>query len=197
MGIFDFVKEAGAKVGIGDGADDKDSTAEVAAKAAVEAEKKSASDDRAAEVAQRIKDRKARAAKAERMERREEAVKARGLEKYVKDLGFAVEDLDIRFDDGKASVSGKVADQATRERIILAIGNTQEVGQVEDDIEVPSDASGESDMHVVVSGDTLSKIAKTYYGDAMRYPEIFEANKPMLSDPDLIYPGQVLRIPGA
>ena len=52
-----------------------------------------------------------------------------------------------------------------------------------------------SKFYTVVSGDSLSKIAKEFYGDAMKYPEIFEANKPMLKDPDLIYPGQVLRIP--
>ena len=50
-------------------------------------------------------------------------------------------------------------------------------------------------FHTVESGDTLGKIAKNYYGDAMKYPVIFEANKPMLSHPDKIYPGQVLRIP--
>ena len=53
----------------------------------------------------------------------------------------------------------------------------------------------QANPHTVVSGDTLSKIAKTFYGDAMKYPVIFEANKPMLSSPDKIYPGQVLRIP--
>ena len=46
-----------------------------------------------------------------------------------------------------------------------------------------------------VLGDTLSKIAKQHYGNAMKYPVIFEANKPMLEHPDKIYPGQVLRIP--
>jgi nucleoid-associated protein YgaU len=45
------------------------------------------------------------------------------------------------------------------------------------------------------SGDTLSKIAKEAYGDANAYMKIFEANKPMLSNPDKIYPGQKLRIP--
>ena len=53
----------------------------------------------------------------------------------------------------------------------------------------------EAKYHEVVSGDSLSKIAKEYYGDMMKYPLIFEANKPMLSDPDKIYPGQMLRIP--
>jgi len=53
----------------------------------------------------------------------------------------------------------------------------------------------EAKFYTVVSGDSLSKIAKEYYGNAMKYPVIFEANKPMLSHPDKIYPGQVLRIP--
>jgi nucleoid-associated protein YgaU len=53
----------------------------------------------------------------------------------------------------------------------------------------------ESKYHTVVRGDTLSAIAKTYYDDASEYPAIFEANKPMLSHPDKIYPGQMLRIP--
>jgi nucleoid-associated protein YgaU len=52
-----------------------------------------------------------------------------------------------------------------------------------------------SKFYTVVKGDTLSKIAKEFYGDASKYPVIFEANTPMLKDPDLIYPGQVLRVP--
>jgi len=54
-----------------------------------------------------------------------------------------------------------------------------------------------SKFYTVKSGDSLSKIAKEFYGDASKYPQIFEANKPMLKDPDKIYPGQVLRIPSA
>ncbi|MEZ5466430.1 MAG: LysM peptidoglycan-binding domain-containing protein [Lysobacterales bacterium] len=52
-----------------------------------------------------------------------------------------------------------------------------------------------SRTHTVQKGDTLSKIAKEVYGNAGKYPIIFEANQPMLSHPDKIYPGQVLRIP--
>jgi nucleoid-associated protein YgaU len=70
------------------------------------------------------------------------------------------------------------------------------VAQVEDQLSVASsEPAPESQYHRVVSGDTLSKIAKQYYDDAAKYPEIFEANQPMLKDPDKIYPGQVLRIP--
>ena len=53
----------------------------------------------------------------------------------------------------------------------------------------------EAKYYTVVSGDNLSKISKSQYGDPNKYMKIFEANKPMLKDPDKIYPGQVLRIP--
>lgn len=51
--------------------------------------------------------------------------------------------------------------------------------------------------YVVKEGDTLWKIAEAHYGAGARYMEIFEANRPMLSDPDMIHPGQRLRIPAA
>ncbi|MEM8926040.1 MAG: peptidoglycan-binding protein LysM [Actinomycetota bacterium] len=190
MGVFDFVREAGAKIGIGESKEEKQAKEE-----AEKAEAKAASEARAAEVAERVRSRKQAAAKAERMERLEESKKARGLEDYVKALGLEIEDLDIRYDDGVATITGKAADQETRERVILAVGNTEDVGQVQDEIEVPEDAAGESELHVVEKGDTLSAIAKKHYGDANKYPQIFEANRPMLKDPDMIFPGQVLRIP--
>ena len=76
---------------------------------------------------------------------------------------------------------------------MLCCGNVAAVKSVANDLTFP--AGSASQYHDVVSGDNLSKIAKTYYGDANKYMVIFEANKPMLSDPDKIYPGQKLRIP--
>jgi nucleoid-associated protein YgaU len=108
--------------------------------------------------------------------------------------GFGIEDLSVRVDEDLATVSGKVADQATKEKVLLAVGNTAGIARVDDRLEVGA-AEPEAQFHTVVRGDTLSGIAKQYYGDAMKYPMIFEANKPMLTDPDKIYPGQVLRIP--
>jgi nucleoid-associated protein YgaU len=116
------------------------------------------------------------------------------LAQSVETMGFEIEDLGIRVDDDQVTVSGRVSDQATRERIVLALGNTAGIARVDDRIEVDA-AEPEAQFHTVASGDTLSAIAQHYYGDAMKYPVIFEANKPMLSDPDRIYPGQVLRIP--
>ena len=120
--------------------------------------------------------------------------RAMGLVKEIEGLGLAVQDLAIKVDGETATISGTVADQATKEKAVLAIGNTVGVSRVDDQLEV-STPEPEAQFHTVQSGESLSLIAKKYYGDAMKYPVIFEANKPMLTDPDKIYPGQVLRIP--
>jgi nucleoid-associated protein YgaU len=91
-------------------------------------------------------------------------------------------------------VSGTAKDQPTKEKVILCCGNIAGVEKVVDDLAV-EEAAPQAQFHTVMKGDTLSAIAKKYYDDASRYPEIFEANKPMLKHPDKIYPGQSLRIP--
>jgi nucleoid-associated protein YgaU len=127
-------------------------------------------------------------------ESREAASKA--VSKRIQDLGLSVDGLKVDVDGDKAVLSGQAASQEEREKAILAAGNTRGVAQVDDQLSVASpEPEPQSQYHRVVSGDTLSKIAKQYYGDLSKYPEIFEANKPMLKDPDKIYPGQVLRIP--
>lgn len=125
----------------------------------------------------------------------------KAIKKEVEDLGLDDDlggDFRVLVDGGKVTLEGKVPDQATKEKIILAAGNVNGIGEVEDTMKLKSKAKvEESTFYTVKSGDSLSKIAKKYYGDAMRYPDIFEANTPMLKHPDRIYPGQVLRIPGA
>ncbi len=118
------------------------------------------------------------------------------IEKYIVAQGLQVDGLNVAFDasQGSVTVAGTVADQATREKVLLCCGNVAGVGGVNDML-VVNTPEPESQWHTVVSGDTLSKIAKKFYGDANKYPGIFEANKPMLSHPDKIYPGQMLRIP--
>lgn len=116
------------------------------------------------------------------------------LVKEVHELGIPVEDLDVRYNEGNAVVSGTVKSQADKEKIILAIGNVAGVVRVEDLMEVEGDDAA-AVFYTVKPGDSLSKISKVHYGDAMKYMTIFEANQPMLSSPDKIYPGQVLRIP--
>ena len=115
---------------------------------------------------------------------------------YIGTLGLQVDGLDVGFDapTSTVTVSGSVADQATKEKVLLCCGNVANVAAVNDMLTV-STPQPESQWHAVVSGDNLSKIAKKFYGDPNKYPVIFEANKPMLSHPDKIYPGQMLRIP--
>lgn len=91
-------------------------------------------------------------------------------------------------------ISGTATSQADREKAVLAAGNVQHVAQVEDNMTVAT-PEPESRFYTVKSGDTLSKIAKEMYGNANEYNKIFEANRPLLSHPDKIYVGQVLRIP--
>jgi nucleoid-associated protein YgaU len=122
--------------------------------------------------------------------------RATALEDHVRSLGLAVDDLKIKVAEDLAVVKGTVATQAVREKVVLAIGNTTGIGRVDDRLEVTAPEAA-AKYYTVVSGDTLSKISKTQYGDPNRYAIIFEANKPMLKDPDKIYPGQVLRIPPA
>jgi len=117
------------------------------------------------------------------------------LSGVVNSLGIKVKDLKVSFSGEKATVSGSVGTNAEREKIILAMGNVSGVATVSDKLIVKKKAP-ESVMYTVKKGDTLGKISKAHYGDAKRYKEIFEANKPMLKSANLIYPGQVLRIPG-
>jgi nucleoid-associated protein YgaU len=105
-----------------------------------------------------------------------------------------VKGLSLDLDDDKVTVFGQVESQADKERAILILGNVNGISAVEDKMTVVA-PEPEAVFYEVKKGDSLSKIAKAHYGDAMKYPVIFEANKPMLKDPNLIYPGQVLRIP--
>lgn len=157
MGIFDFVKEAGRKVGLGE-------------------------------------DKAAASAEAARDEKLHELQEGNKLLRLILEMNQGVENPKVTFDDGVATVWGKAPSQAIKENTILVIGNVQGVARVDDRMEVEVPAP-EATFYTVESGDTLSAIAKRHYGSAAEYTKIFKANQPMLKDPDLIYPGQVLRIP--
>ncbi|MCI5082679.1 MAG: peptidoglycan-binding protein LysM [Saprospiraceae bacterium] len=118
------------------------------------------------------------------------------LTKVIKKLGIQIKDLDLSMQGTTVVVSGEVQEQEEREKIILALGNVAGVSAVDDRIMVNTpQPKPEATFYEVKKGDSLSKIAKAQYGDPMKYKIIFEANQPMLSNPDLIYPGQILRIP--
>jgi nucleoid-associated protein YgaU len=123
------------------------------------------------------------------------ATPAHAIAAYIASQNLQHKGLAVTYDGvSKVTVKGIAPDQETKEKILLCCGNVQGVESVVDEITVEK-PEPESKYYTVVSGDTLSKISKTQYGDPNKYMKIFEANKPMLKDPDKIYPGQVLRIP--
>ncbi|MCC0025733.1 MAG: peptidoglycan-binding protein LysM [Zhengella sp.] len=167
MGIFDFVKNVGKKLGIGDD---------------------------------------------------EEAPEAEAVKKELDSYGLGTEKVDVEVEGDKVILKGAVQDQSIFEKAIVAVGNTLGISKVEaSELKVVAPDSGlklnpHVDMtelvkasipasqpvfHEVKKGENLWKIAEAHYGKGKgaKYTVIFEANKPMLSDPDKIYPGQVLRIP--
>jgi nucleoid-associated protein YgaU len=121
---------------------------------------------------------------------------ADAIKTYIGTQGIDTSGLTVSFDADSATVtvSGEAPDQATREKVVLCGGNVVGVAAVNDNLTVAAPAD-ESQWYTVVSGDNLSKISKQFYGDPNKYQTIFEANKPMLSSPDKIYPGLMLRIP--
>lgn len=129
----------------------------------------------------------------------ENADKSEQLRNAISKLNLQVADLSIEVADDAVKLWGEAEDLATKEKVVLVVGNTNGIASVEDNLTVKEveiiEVAAMAQFHTVVSGDNLSKIAKEYYGNASKYPVIFEANKPMLEHPDKIYPGQVLRIP--
>ena len=148
MGIFDFVRNAGAKIGIGK------STDEIAAEEA--ATDKAESDKKLAEIAkkrnaakERMEDRAKKKRSAENAERYQESLKSVELESYVRKMDLSVSGLDIRYDDGTAFIDGEAADAATKEKVILAVGNVAGVAQVDENLTVASAGDANSEMYVV------------------------------------------------
>ena len=121
---------------------------------------------------------------------------AQAITTYIQAQNLGLEDLQVTFDgsEGKVTVRGAAPTQAAKEKVTLCCGNVASVQSVDNEMTV-THPEPEAQYHDVVRGDTLSAIAKKFYGDANKYPVIFEANKPMLTHPDKIYPGQKLRIP--
>jgi nucleoid-associated protein YgaU len=113
-----------------------------------------------------------------------------------------IDDLAVEMDDeGIVTLHGTAADQATYEKAILMAGNVKGVAGVRDDAFEVAEAAGtdateaEPRFYTIEAGDSLSKIAKEVYGDAMKWQALFEANHEVIKDPDLIYPGQTIRVP--
>ncbi|WP_299820057.1 peptidoglycan-binding protein LysM [uncultured Roseibium sp.] len=121
------------------------------------------------------------------------ASSAEAIEKEVAALGLDG-DVKVEVSGDTVKIAGAAPTQEAREKLILAAGNVLGIGKVEEEISVET-SEPEATFHTVEKGDTLWAVAEKAYGNGSKYQAIFEANKPMLSHPDKIYPGQVLRIP--
>jgi nucleoid-associated protein YgaU len=149
MGLFDFVKSVGKKLGIGD-----------------------------------------------------EEPKAEDLKKELDSHNLGTDNVQVVVEGDKAVLKGNVTNQEILEKAIIAVGNSLGISKVETDgLKVDNTTTGSvvkpTVFYTVKKGDNLWKIAESQYGKGKgaKNTVIFEANKPMLSHPDKIYPGQVLRIP--
>lgn len=126
---------------------------------------------------------------------------AENIQAHIEANNPGVQPLQVAYEDGAVTLTGKAKDLAAKEKSILMAGNVKGVEKVTADaMEVPPPKAEDPEpprvqFYTIERGDTLSGIAKTFYGNAMKYPAIFEANREVIEDPDRIYPGQKIRIP--
>jgi nucleoid-associated protein YgaU len=118
-------------------------------------------------------------------------------------LSGLISNLTVQVSEGTVTLTGEASSDAVREKAILLAGNVQGVEAVDADgltVAAPDGGGGVATMtepafYTVQKGDTLSKIAKAQYGRTDQWRALFEANREVIEDPDLIYPGQTIRIP--
>lgn len=126
-----------------------------------------------------------------------EAATPEKLKQEVQGYGFDASKLNIDVQGDKVKLSGQAMSQEEAEKLILSLGNTYGVAEVDtSDLKVEKPAE-QSTMYTVQKGDTLWAIAEKHYGKGKgaKYTEIVKANSPPVKDPDMIQPGWVLRIP--
>jgi len=118
------------------------------------------------------------------------------IQEHIQDDNPGVDNLKVEVEDGIAKVSGKAKDQSIFEKAVLMAGNVFGIKEVRaDELEVEQPSTAKVEYYVIKKGDTLWAIANKFLGNGSKYPEIFEANREVIKDPDLIYPGQKIRIP--
>ncbi len=124
-----------------------------------------------------------------------EAEAAENIASYIKADNPGVDNLQVTVENGVASITGDAASAEAMEKTVLMAGNVQGVSEVNSDDVVAPAATEKIEYYEIVSGDTLSAVAKKYYGKASAYMRIFEANREVIKDPNKIYVGQKIRIP--
>lgn len=119
------------------------------------------------------------------------------IKSHIEEDNPGIDNLAVAYNDGIVDLGGDAKTHEAVEKAVLIAGNVKGVTEVTaDKINAPAPpVDAKVEYYTIVSGDTLSGIAKKYLGNAMSYPKIFEANREVIKDPNLIYPGQKIRIP--
>lgn len=132
---------------------------------------------------------------------------AEKIKEHIEADNPGIENLEVVYQKGFVTLQGSSQTWEAVEKAILMAGNVKGVGRVVSEIQVaesadsapgelnPSGSGAAIEYYVIVKGDTLSAIAKRFYGDANQYPRIFEANREVIKNPDKIFVGQKIRIP--
>lgn len=120
---------------------------------------------------------------------------AEKIKAHIEQDNPGVDGLQVAYEDGVVSLTGESNSREALEKAVLMAGNVKGVTEIKVDGLVAPPVEGRVEYYTIVSGDTLSRLAKKFYGNAGDYPRIFEANREVIKDPDLIYVGQKIRIP--
>jgi nucleoid-associated protein YgaU len=120
---------------------------------------------------------------------------AEKIKKHIEEMNPGISGLGVEFKDGVVSISGQATSAEAMEKAVLMAGNVQGVSDVKiDNLQAPA-VQKKVEYYLIKKGDTLSAIAKQFYGKPNDYPKIFEANREVIKDANLIFPGQKIRIP--
>lgn len=117
------------------------------------------------------------------------------IKEHIEAENPGIKDFQVSYQDGVVSLAGEADNPEALEKAVLMAGNVQGVGEVVATQVRAPEQKAKVEYYVIEKGDTLSALAKRYYGNAMDYPRIFEANREVIKDPDKIFVGQKIRIP--
>ncbi len=120
---------------------------------------------------------------------------AEKIKAHIEASNPGIEGLQVSFEDGKVKLSGNAQDSAAMEKAVLMAGNVEGVAEVDVSAVTAPVQAQQVEYYIIQKGDTLWAIAKKYLGSGSRHAEIFEANREVIQDPNLIFPGQKIRIP--
>ncbi|HHS89473.1 MAG TPA: peptidoglycan-binding protein LysM [Rhodobacteraceae bacterium] len=120
---------------------------------------------------------------------------AEKIKEHIEEDNPGIDGLEVTYEGGKVIIAGEATSADALEKAVLMAGNIEGVEAVDTSGVTAPVQTVTVEFYTIQKGDTLSGIAKKFYGKASDYPKIFEANREVIKDPDLIYPGQVIRIP--